>query len=394
MQAQGDRTRRRAATIVAAFAVAATALAACSSSGSGSSGGGPAGSNTAGSGAAGSTGSASSCVTQAAAGVAASQKPITAQIPTQPVDVSKAKGKVIWDIEFDSSVPLSNDIATGVRQAAASAGMTVKNFDGKGQVALWNQGVSEAVSQHAGAILLNGFVPSLVETPFKAALAAKIPVIDSMNGNPGDPLNGLFAHVTGQFTLYGAQMADLALQKTNCKADIAIFTSTELATLVDMDKGAQAEVTKLCGSSCKTAIENVAPASIATAAGPLAQNVIRRDPKINFVIAQYDALGLYVVPALQQANSKVPLVSQTGSEANLQFVKDGKQYANLAFPDNRYIGWLVVDEMVRALSGQPAVQEDLPAQLLLQGDSFSPSNPFPNFGDYATEFKKLWGVTS
>jgi ribose transport system substrate-binding protein len=310
------------------------------------------------------------------------------------VNSSKAQGKTVWDVEFDSSVPLSNDIATGLGQAAASVGLTVKNFDGKGQVALWNQGVSEAVSQHAAAILLNGFVPALVETPFKAALNAHIPVIDAMNGNPTDPLNGLFAHVTGQFTEYGAQMADLALQKTGCKADIAIFTSTELQTLVDMDQGTQQEVAKLCGSSCKTTIENVSPSSIATATASITQSAIRRDPSINFVIAQYDALGLYVVPALQQAGSSVPVVSQTGSEANLQFVAEGKQYADLAFPDNRYIGWLAMDEMLRALAGQPAVQENLPCQLLIHGDSFTPANPFPNFGDYSAAFKKLWGVAS
>lgn len=383
------RTGRRTIFLLTAFTAIIVALAGCSSGGSASGGGTTAAGNTS----AGGSGSAS-CMSQAAAGVAEASKPIKAKVPAQPVDGSKVAGKTIWDIEFSSSVPLSNDIATGLSAGAAALGMHVKNFDGKGQVALWNQGVAEAVSQHADAILLNGFVPALVKTPYDEALKAHIPVVDAMNGNPGDPLNGLFAHVTAQFTQFGAQMADLALKQTKCKSDIAIFTSTELQTLVDMDQGSQNEIKKLCPNDCKTTIENVNPSSIATAAGPLAQTVIRRDPNINFVIAQYDALALYVVPGLQQAGSKVPLVSQTGSEANLQFVQEGKQYANLAFPDNRYIGWLVMDEIARALTGQPAAKEYLPAQMLVHGDSFNPSNPFPNFGDYASQFKKLWGVSS
>ena len=77
-----------------------------------------------------------------------------------------------------------------------------------------------------------------------------------------------------------------------------------------------------------------------------------------------------------------------------QLVKEGKQYADLAFPDNEFIGWQVMDEMVRAITGHPASQEDIPAQLLIQGDTFDPRNPFPNFGDYAAEFEKLWSVGS
>jgi ABC-type sugar transport system substrate-binding protein len=374
--------------VFAAASVACAALSACSSSaGSSPSGGGSAAG-------AGDSVATSACVSKASAAVTAATAPMHPPTPSA-VDVgSKLAGKTIWDIEFNSSVPISNSIATGLSDAAAAVGVKVKNFDGKGQVAQWNQGVSEAVSQHAAAILLLGFVPDLVKTPFEAAVKAHIPVIDTLNGNPTDPLNGLFAHVTGQVSDFGKTMADLALKQTNCKADIAIFTGTVLQTLVDQDKGAQDEVKALCGSACKTTLENVEPASIPTATGPLTQNAVRRDPKINFIIAQSDALALYVVPALAQVNSKVPVVSQTGSQANLAFVKDGKQYADLAFPDNKFIGWQVMDEMVRALTGAPASQEAIPAQLLIHGDNFDPNNPFPSFGDYQAQFKKLWSASA
>jgi ribose transport system substrate-binding protein len=380
MQSLAHRPNRRMVVFVMALGLLCSAVAACTSSGSS-----PSASSS-------SATSVNACVQRASARVTAAQRPMKVAVPSVPADASKARGKNVWNIAFSSAIPLSNAATAGFDQAAAAVGVKVTNFDGQGEPAIWSQGIEEAVAHHASAIYLDGSVSSLAPTALHEALAARIPIITSTAGNPGDPLNGLYTDVSTQYTNFGRIMADVALAKTRCNAKIALFTSTELSALVEMDNGVESEVRSLCPTTCKVTIENADPGTIATTAGPLAQDVVRRDPQINFIISAYDALALYLIPGLKQANSTIPIVSQSGSPANMQFVKDGTQYADLAFPDNQYIGWLAFDEVIRALAGQPAATEQVPAQLVIHGQSFNPNDPFPDFGDFASLFEKSWGV--
>jgi ribose transport system substrate-binding protein len=377
--------RLRSLRLVACAVAVAIPIAACSSSGSTSS------STAAGGSTAGSTTSAgtSACVTAAQAAMAAVEKPITPVLPTAQVNMATMKGKNIWFVGVSSSIPLVNTIGQGVKAAGAAVGANVTVFDGQGENVIEAQGVQEAVAHNASGIILQGVEPDVVSAPLAQAFAKHIPVIDSFNGNPTQALDGLYAHVTVNFTQYGQEMGDYALAQTGCKSNVLIFSSTELPTLQIMDAGMTSEIAKLC-SSCSTTIENVPPATIATTTGPLLKTAIARDPSADVIISAYDAIAIYLIPALQSENKTIPIISQNGDTQNLQYVANGTQAADLAFPPNAYIGWAEMDEMARAVNKAPSVIEDIPAQLFVKSN-LNIGNPFPSF-NYEAGFKSLWQV--
>jgi ribose transport system substrate-binding protein len=373
----------RATSAAALSGLLVLAAAACSSSGGNNqASGAPSGSASA-------SGS-SNCVATAKNDVASATAPLQFNVPQTPVKMNLAQGKSVWFVANDENESLISSIEKGVQQAGAAAGLKVVNFDGQGAATTENQGVSEAVAQHADAIILQGITPSIVSGPLAEAFDAHIPVIDSFNSSPDDPLNGLYAHVTANFRQYGQLEADFALAQTDCKLNLEAFTSTTFQSLVEAAAGIKQEVSKLCGSSCSTEFYNVAPTDLATAVGPLVTTSLARNPKTNFMLATYDGIGSYMVPALQEIGSSVETMSQTGEQQDLQYVAQGTLTADLSYPPLQYIGWAEIDEVGRALAGQPAVTENLPAQLFTKSN-INIQNPFPSFGNYESAFEKLWG---
>ena len=67
------------------------------------------------------------------------------------------------------------------------------------------------------------------------------------------------------------------------------------------------------------------PATIATTTGPLLKTAIARDPSANVIISAYDAIAIYLIPALQSENKTIPIISQNGDTQNLQYVANGTQ---------------------------------------------------------------------
>jgi ABC-type sugar transport system substrate-binding protein len=109
----------------------------------------------------------------------------------------------------------------GVQAAGAASGLKVHVFDGAGDPTKFNQGIQQAVSQHAAAIIIEGINPALVTAPLAQAKAAHIPVVEGQNTDPGSSLpDGIAAEVSNDFTLGGRYLAYRALADTNCKAKI------------------------------------------------------------------------------------------------------------------------------------------------------------------------------
>jgi ribose transport system substrate-binding protein len=337
--------------------------------------------------------SASHCLAAAKAGVTQASAPITPVFPTQSVDSAKNRGKTIWFIQ-SAEVQTLNVIADGVKAAATAAGMKVVIFQGNSSPALYNTGLQDAVNQKAAGIILQGIDPALVKTPLAEAQKDHIPTIDSMNGDPGDPLqHGISSHVTVSFSGMGQAMADYILSSTKCQANVLELTSSLFVALQDTHKGFTSTMGSLC-PQCKVDTQQVNFESLSSSVTSVVSAAAQSNPKLNFVMATDDGIAFYVVPTLHDLRLKLPAASADGDAANLTFVAKGQsQVVDISFPPLAYIGWKQVDLLQRAMLGMTVPSGAIPTQLIDKANvSANPANQFPKFAGYQQVYEKLWGI--
>jgi ribose transport system substrate-binding protein len=316
--------------------------------------------------------------------------------PGQSFDMSKLKGKHVWIITSTLAVPFVATIAHAAEAAAKEAGLKTTLFDGKGDVTEWNRGMSQAVAQHAGGIITVGASPELMKGPMAAALAAKIPVVDTLTADQAAPLvPGTFAHVSISFRHSGELQADYAIAKSNGKAHVLILGDNEFPGEVTRVEGMQHEFKTLC-PDCAVTVQDTQVGNLGVKLGQLTQTLLRRSPDISLVMPTYDAQGIYVVPAIKAANLDKP-VEVIGSDAvtsNLDWIRHGNvQIADVGEPDV-WAGWAAVDEIARAMLGLPSVEEGIPLRLFVAENLKDvPDDENALFGgDFVAQYRKLWGL--
>jgi len=382
----------RTAQGVALLVAASVALVGCASAGTSSSS-----SSSSGQQSASQTGSLSSCVTAADRAEQSGQGPTKPNYPTTPVDVAKAKGKTIWMIQ-NSTTPLVTDVTTAFQQAGSVAGVQTKVIDGDGLISNMVSGVSEAVAQHAAAIVLFAVALSTVAPQVEAAKAAGIPVVDTFNGDDGQNLTaqGVVSHVSEDPKAAGGMVADWMLADTNCKLDAADLGASVVTPHELSREGAQAQVAALC-SSCKFQFVNLDLTTMSTSAGPQAQETVRRNPGINILMSSFDGAVPFILSGLQQSGTtNVKIISMDGTQPEITMIRSHTSpvVADVALPPVSYIGWAYMDQALRAVTGATPFNGILPFRLV-DDSNVGPAgtNLFPLFAGYQAAFEKLWGVT-
>lgn len=332
----------------------------------------------------------------ALAAVKAAEKPMQLQLPSTSVDMAKNKGKTLMYVAPDMEIPFIADIAGGVQAAAKAAGMNAIICDGKGNVNTFNQCVSEAVSQKVGGIILQGINPALVSGPLKQAISDHIPVIDSLNGDPNQPLtNGLLAHVTVNYTEGGQLLADYVTVASKGKGQVVVFTSSIYTVYQNMLAGFKAQLKKVCPGCQLDTVENVQPTQVSTELGTITSTVLSRFPKAQYLVPFYDGMVTFMTPSIQQVGSHAQIISHDGVTTNIDLIRRGEvQTADVSNPPNPSMGWAEVDELGRLMAGQPAVFENLPQQIFIKSNvGSSDANLYPGYANYQTKYEQLWGVS-
>jgi ribose transport system substrate-binding protein len=376
--------RRHAARLGACLTAAAALLAAgCSSAtsssvASGASSASPAAATT-------------TCLTQAKALVAKAQGPFQQQYPA-PFNASSVKGKTFWVISFSQALPSVVGYADGFVAAAKSVGAKTVVFDGQGNPALFNQGVDNAVGQHAAGILLLGFSGQLVSAAVARAGAAKVPVVDAVGTNANAPLiPGLTGHSTFNFTDEGSMQGDYIASATGCKADSLMFYVPASPATEIIAMAAQAELKQLCPTTCSMTLEPLDGATMTTTAAPQLENLLQKSPGINFVGASSDSLVPYLLQGEKALHKVVPIIGTTGS--TLAAAQQGNaEVADVIWPPQALMGYMFFAAMLEATKGLPN-EVSLGLRLMDKsnwGTNVSEANLYPGLGDWQAKFQQLW----
>lgn len=319
--------------------------------------------------------------------------------PGAPVEISAdMKGKELWIVSADLSIPFHQNIVKGFEEAARAGGMKPVKFDGKGQTREFSRGIEQAVGAGAGAIALISIDTRFVSGAIKRANAAKVPVIGILNTDArAQPDPGTAGEATIDYTGSGELLAAYAVANTKGTVKALHSDTSEFRVMGFLKTGIYNGMKRLC-PDCSVKTFDTQIANFKSQLPTLTQSQLKRNPDTNWIFPAFDAQAVFVVPAVKQANfdEKVKLGSINAVQANLELIKKGDvQVVDVGNP-NAWLGWAAVDRMFRAMAGEPPAVSQVPIRLFdksnLQGVDASEEEQLFEGADFRAEYRKLWNA--
>jgi ribose transport system substrate-binding protein len=140
--------------------------------------------------------------------------------------------------------------------------------------------------------------------------------------------------------------------------------------------------------------QNVNVVDWGTRLQPTVQAELLRDPSINYIIAMYDGMAQFVVPAVDLTQSKAKIVTFNGSPFVLNLIQQGRVEMDIG----ESIDWVahaIVDAEMRILLGMPHVTDPRAPLYIFDASNVDTAGTPPTvstgYGDaYVEGYRKLW----
>lgn len=272
-------------------------------------------------------------------------------------DASAAKGKTVWWVPQSTGNPFLAILGENFVAALESQGVKVTTCDGKNNPVDGNSCISQAISQKASAIQIDGPEPRTFAAPLADAKRAGIPVLSGAAVDASDPLyEGLAGQSSQTFKLSGTLLADWVTKDSGGSAHVLFITTPDVVGSTEEDKAFGEELAKVC-PNCKSVVKGVTLANWATDIAPATSAGLLRDPKVNYVIPAFDPMAQFTNPAIQQAGKSVTVkvVTANGSLQQMQQLQSGNLVTMEVGEDLNALGYIEADLVLRTLTRQPAL---------------------------------------
>ena len=317
-------------------------------------------------------------------------------------DVSALKGKRIYAIGNGLEFFFVKNWLSGVTEAAGLLGMEVTAVDAakNDPAGLIEQGVSQGYD----VILIQSVDSASVAAPLADAKAAGIPVIELTTSDPQLPSDeaaarGVYGYVTFCYTCAGKQMAAFVVADGGDKASAAIYNVPGLVVSEAMVLAFKDEMTRLCPDCAVSVVD--APfaqwGNLQSLTGAAIESNSGASPL--YLVPVFDSMVSSGVAAAvaEKGTELAKIVTYNGTDAGLSAVADGSVAADLGGPQV-WLGWATVDQVARALTGAPPVEDEtLPARIFWSGnigaiDLSAAEDTWYGGADFRSGYKGIWGV--
>jgi ribose transport system substrate-binding protein len=326
--------------------------------------------------------------------------------PGPSVDVSKVRGKSVFVIPLVPN-PFNQSIQNTMQYLAKQAGIKYTIYPNQGLVSQWLQAFNQALSQRPDLIILSTAPdPRQLQPQLKQAKAKGIPVLvthfyDQSVPPPPNCLAcaaGVTALENAPFYQAGRAEADWMINDSKGKAHVLIVSSNDILPSPPTVKVIEDELKAHC-PDCTYRDVNVPVSDWNTKVGSTISSQLQSHPDINYVDCLYDAMVQTAVPGVQIAGKagKVKVVSYNGSTFALKYIQDGNIMAMDVGEPTVWIGYAVMDQAFRILSGAKALpREGTPIRVFDKGnisEAGTPPSLTQGYGTaYVAGYNKLWGV--
>ena len=352
------------------------------------------------------SGSGSANVSQAQQLVKQEEAPQSSWKPAgQPFNASSLKGKTMWYLSVNLSIPFEQYMVQGMKEGGGAVGVNTVGFDAQSSVAQMTRGIEEAIQAKAGVIFIDGFPANLVAPAIAQAKAAGIPVLTANSQGPGPLLpgapDGVVGVATHPFADPGRIEADWIVADSKGNANIIYLRSSDVPVITDLEKNAfVSEINKLC-STCKLQVVDV-PTSQWNQLTTKTASLIRANPNVNYFVPDFDGEVIFMVPGVTSANAqdKVKIVSFNATPSVMQNLKNHYVVAAETGGPNLLQGWAFADQGMRVMAGQQPLQDlNIPTRLFDASnidsiDLSAQESEWYGVGDYKAKYKAQWGVSS
>ena len=310
-----------------------------------------------------------------------------------------AEGKTIVVLAGDLKNGGILGVTTGVEEAAAKIGWTVRVLDGAGSVQSRTAAFGQAMALQQNGIIINGFDAVEQQVAIEAVVAAGIPMV-SWHSGPKigcDAPGGIFANVSTDAMTVSETAAKWAMGDGGAGVGAIIFTDSTYQIAIDKADRIKKTIEDMGGTVLEYVDTPIAETS--TRMGPLTTALLQKyGEKWTHSLAINDLYFDFMGPALAaagvdgKANPKAGSAGD-GSEAAFQRIRSGQYQAITVAEPLNLQGWQLVDELNRAISGEacsgyvtaPALVTE--AGLAAAGDS----NAFDPQNGYRDAYAKIWG---
>jgi ribose transport system substrate-binding protein len=310
-----------------------------------------------------------------------------------------AEGKTIVVLAADLKNGGILGVTTGIEEAAAKIGWTVRVLDGAGSVQGRTAAVGQALALKPDGIVINGFDAAEQQAALEGVVAAKVPMV-SWHSGPKigcDAPGGIFANVSTDAMTVSQKAAEWALQDGGGKPGVVIFTDSTY-TIAILKAAKLKEVIEAGGGTVLQWVDTPI-AETSSRMGPLTTTLLQtHGEKWTHSLAINDLYFDFMGPALAAAgidgksNPKAGSAGD-GSEAAFQRIRSNEyQAVTVAEPLNLQ-GWQLVDELNRAVSGEACSGYiTSPALVTMEALKASgDSNQFDPQNGYREAYSKIWG---
>ena len=290
----------------------------------------------------------------------------------------------------------------GVKEAAKAIGWTVIVIDGQGSVSGRTSAMSQALTLKPDGIVVGGFDTKEQQVAFDTAAKSGAAVVGWHAGTrPGpEPEAGIFANVTTLPQDVSETAAFQAINESNGKAGVIIFTDSQYEIALFKAHAMEAAIKKCGGCTVLEFVDS-----------PIGESS-QRMPQLTTTLLQkygdkwthslaindlyFDLMGPSRASAGKKGDQAPRAISAgDGSESAFQRIR-AKQYQAGTVPEPlNEQGWQLVDELNRAFAKE-AWSGFVSKIHLVTADNVAydggDKNVFDPGNGYRDEYKKIWGV--
>lgn len=323
----------------------------------------------------------------------------------QPFNATGLRGKSMWYVSINLSIPFEQYVLQGMKQGAATVGVKVTGFDAKSSITNLESGIGEAIQAKAGVIFVDGVPAKEVAPAIAQAKAAGIPVLTAnAQGEgpllPGNP-PGVVGSATHPFAGPGKLMADWLVADSKGNANVLFLSSKDVPVIAALvETGFVSELHRLC-AGCKVTVV-ASPTSQWNQLTTITPSLIRKYPSANYLAADFDGQVIFMVPGVTAAGaqSRVKIVSFNATPSVMQDIKNHNVVGGDVGGPNLLQGWAFAEEGLRVLDGLPPLNDlNIPTRLFDSSnidsiDLSAQESQWYGVGDFQAQFEKLWGASS
>ncbi len=316
--------------------------------------------------------------------------------PTTGPTASEGKSIVVLAGDLKNGGILG--VTSGVEEAAAVIGWDVRVLDGAGSIQGRTAAIGQAMALQPDGIIVNGFDAIEQQAALEGVTGAGIPMVAWHSGPKigCDAPGGLFANVSTDAMTVSEVAAQWALDDGGDTVGAVIFTDSTYQIAIDKADRLK-EVIEAGGGTVLEYVDTPI-ADTSSRMGPLTTSLLQKyGDSWTHALAINDLYFDFMGPALAAAGISSEDGPQAGSagdgsEASFQRIRSATyQTITVAEPLNLQ-GWQLVDELNRAIQGEPCsgyvtspalvTQEGLSK---IEGNSFDPDIP------YRDAYSDIWG---